>query len=141
MIRAALVKRDHVGTQTRLFFALFFDFRDRLLARGGGLLRAHPWLQRGGNPRRHVLDRHQDVQLEIGRARLFRLGLRVESVAHVIVFLAADLLEGVEADVMIRDDEAIGGNEGAASSGVEADARFLQMLEPLRRRLEIILFL
>src|SRR6266567_9442915 len=141
VIGAALVKRDHVGTQSSLLFAFSFDIRDRLLARGGGLLRAHPRLQRGGNPRRYVLDRHQDVQLEIGRARFFRLGLRVESVAHVVVLLAADLLEGIEADVMIRDDKAVRRNERAATAGVETDARFLEMLEPLRCRLETILFL
>ena len=139
VIGAALVKRDHIGTQSCFFFALLFDIRDRLLARGGGLLRAHPRLQRGGNPHRYVLDRHQDVQLEIGRARFFRLGLRVESVAHVIVFLAADLLEGVEANVMICDSQSVRRNERAGAPGVKPHARLLQMLKPLRRRLEIVL--
>ncbi len=42
---------------------------------------------------------------------------------------------------MVRDDEAVGGNEGAGAAGIEAHARFLQMLEPLRRGLELILLL
>ena len=43
------------------------------------------------------------VELEIGRARFFRLSLRVEPVANVVVLFAADLLEGIEADVMVGD--------------------------------------
>ena len=35
--------------------------------------------------------------------------------------------------------EAVRGDERAAPAGIEADTRFLQMLEPLRRRLELIL--
>ena len=42
---------------------------------------------------------------------------------------------------MIGDAESVRGNERAAAAGVEADARFLQMLEPLRCRLELIFFL
>src|SRR2546430_28846 len=43
--------------------------------------------------------------------------------------------------MMVCDDEAVRRDERAASARVEADARFLQMLEPLRRRLEMIFVL
>jgi len=57
------------------------------------------------------------------------------------VLLAADFLQRVGADVMIRDHQSIFGNERPAAAGIETDARFLEMLEPLRRRFEIIFFL
>lgn len=40
--------------------------------------------------------------------------------------------------MVIGDDEFGCRNERAASAGLGADARLLQMLEPLRRRLELI---
>jgi hypothetical protein len=42
---------------------------------------------------------------------------------------------------MVRDYQAIRRNERAASARIKTDARFLEMLEPLRRRLELIFFL
>jgi len=39
------------------------------------------------------------------------------------------------------DDEAVRRNEGSAPARVEADAGFLEMLNPLRRRLELMFFL
>ena len=56
------------------------------------------------------------------------------------MLLAADFLQCVGADVMIRDHQSILGNERSAAAGIEADARFLQVLEPLRRWLEIVFF-
>jgi hypothetical protein len=56
------------------------------------------------------------------------------------VFGAAHLLQSVGADVMVRDDEAVRRNEGPAPARVEANAGFLEMFEPLRRRLELIFF-
>ena len=43
--------------------------------------------------------------------------------------------------MMICNDETIGGNERTTPAGIETYARFLQMLEPLRCRLELIFFL
>src|SRR3954451_9862461 len=42
---------------------------------------------------------------------------------------------------MVRDRQPGRGDERTAAAGIETDARFLEMLEPLRRRLEIIFFL
>lgn len=39
---------------------------------------------------------------------------------------------------MIGDAKAVRGNERAAPAGIESDARFLEMLEPLRRRFEVV---
>ena len=54
-----------------------------------------------------VFDRHQDVEFEIGRLWFLRARLRVEAVAHIVVLLAADLLQGVEADVMVGNHEPV----------------------------------
>src|SRR5207248_3652586 len=53
VIRAALIKGDDVRAQSCFFFALFFDLRDRLLACGRRLLRAHSRLQRRGDAWRY----------------------------------------------------------------------------------------
>ena len=141
IVDAALVERDHVGAKTSLVFALLLDLGDDVCLRLAGLVAG----QAGRHARVHALgdvfDRHQDVQFEVGRLCLLRAGLRVEAVAHVVVLLAADLLQGVEADVMIGNHESIRGDKRTAAAGVEAHARFLQMFEPLRSRLELILLL
>jgi hypothetical protein len=54
---------------------------------------------------------------------------------------AAQLLQGVGADVMIRDDKAVARDERAAPAVIEADARFLKVIEPLRRGIELIFLL
>lgn len=51
----------------------------------------------------------------------------------------ADLLQGVGADMVICYHKTIRRYERAAASGVEANTRFLQMFQPLLRRLELIL--
>ena len=62
----------------------------------------------------------------------------MESIPHVIVFLAADFLQRIEADVMVRDNEAVRGHERSAAARIKTNARFLEMLEPLRSRFELI---
>ncbi len=91
--------------------------------------------------RGHIFDRYQNVEFEIPALDFFRVGFRVKAVLQIIVLLAGRFLQRVRADVMIRDHEPSRGDERTAAAGVETDARFLQMLEPLRRRLELILFL
>ena len=66
--------------------------------------------------------------------------LRVETVADVIFFLARNLLQRVEANVMIGDAEPVCGNERPAAAGIEANAGLLEMVKPLRCRLELIFF-
>ncbi len=141
IVDAALVERDHVGAKTGLVFALLLDLGDDVCPRLAGLVRGQAGLHARVHALGDVFDRHQDVQFEVGRLWFLRARLRVETVAHVIVLLAADLLQGVEADVMIGNHESIRGDERTAAAGVETHARFLQMFEPLRGRLELILLL
>ena len=75
------------------------------------MLRGQSRLERRRHAGRDVFDRHQNIELEIGCARFVHLCFRVESVADIIVFLAAEFLERIEADVMVRNDEAVRGNE------------------------------
>ena len=140
MVNAALVKRDDIGAQPGLVLALLFNRGDGGVARVGRLIARHSRLHARCSPRSVT----SSIDMSTFSSRSVALissglRLRVETVAHVIVFLAADFLERVGADVMIGDDETVRGNERAAPAGVETDARFLQMLEPLRRRLELIL--
>ena len=65
----------------------------------------------------------------------------VKAVAKVIVLWVGKFLECVGADVMIRDDETIGRDKRTAAAGVETHARFLEMIEPLLARLEVIFLL
>jgi len=91
--------------------------------------------------RGYIFDRHQHIELEIGAFDLSRGRLRIEAVLQVIVLLARSLLQCIRTHVMIGNAESVSGNERPASTGIESHARFLQMLEPLRRGLELILLL
>ena len=57
------------------------------------------------------------------------------------MLFARRLLQRVRADMMIRDAESGRGNERAAAAGIETNARFLEMFQPLWRRLELIFVL
>jgi hypothetical protein len=57
------------------------------------------------------------------------------------VLLARRFLQRIRANVMIGNAESVSGNERPASAGIKTHARFLQVFEPLRRGLELILFL
>ena len=140
MIHAALIQRHHIGTEPGFLFAFLLDLGNRARARGRCGVRRQAGFHGAIHARGHVFGRHQHIKLEISRFDFARLRFRVETVAHVVVFLAADFLQRVETDVMIRERESVCGNKRTAAPGVEAHTRFLQMLEPLRRRLEPIFF-
>ena len=141
MINTALIKRDHIGAQAGFVFAFLFDLRDRVLARLARGVGRHSGFYRGVHLRGYIFDRHQHIELKIGAFDFFRVRLRIEAVLQVIVLLARSFLQRVRAHVMIGNAESVSGNERPAAAGIESDTRFLQMLEPLRRRLELILFL
>ena len=63
MVHAALIQSDNVGAQPSLFFALRFNRGNHRLPRAGRLLWGHPRFGRGVDPRRHLFNRHQDVEL------------------------------------------------------------------------------
>ena len=140
IVNAAAIKRDHIGAQSGRVFALLLDRSDGSPARFARIVGRHVRANGALYPVGDIFDRHEHVQLKIGRLDFVLLGFRVEPVAHVIDFLAADFLERIEADVMVRDHQSIFGNERPAATGIETDTRFLEMLEPLRRWFEIIFF-
>ena len=66
MVFAALVKRDHVAPQTGLVERLLLDRRHDRPPGGERLRRRHLGFDGRVDPLRHVLDRPQDVQLQVG---------------------------------------------------------------------------
>src|SRR5262249_36256304 len=68
-------------------------------------------------------------------------GLGVEAVAEEVMLLGRKLLQVVGTDVVVGHDEAVCRDERPGTARVEANAGFLDMLEPLRRGLEPVLLL
>ncbi len=65
----------------------------------------------------------------------------MEANLNVIFFIfvqIAELLQRVEADVVIGQDEPIGRDERSRAAAIEADGRFLNLLKPILCRLEVI---
>ena len=110
-------------------------------SRLAGDLWRHAGFYRRVHLRGYIFDRYQHIELEIGALDFFRVRLRIEAVLQVIVLLARSLLQCIRTHVMIGNAESVSGNERPASTGIESHARFLQMFEPLRRGLELILLL
>ena len=153
MVLPALVERDDVAaiavSAVLPFASRFrFDLGDDAAARLEGLLGRHVRLDRGLDLVGDVDDLHEDVQLLIDRLELLGQGLGVEAVLDEVVLLGGSLMSFCEtgepfgqADVVVGHDQAVGGDERAGAAAVEADGRFLQVLEPFLRRLEAVLFL
>src|SRR5205807_3386248 len=55
------------------------------------------------------------------------------------MFIAGCFLQCIRPDVMIRNAKAICGNKRATAAGIKTDAGLLEMFEPLRGGLEMIL--
>ena len=75
MVDAALIKRDDIGAQAGLFFASFsisaMTFWRAAAASSGD----QSWFHRAVHAGGHVFDRHEHIELEIGRAWLVRLAV------------------------------------------------------------------
>ena len=140
MVSAALVKGNDIGSQPGFLFAFFFNRSDHSVARTGSLVAGHAWVDRAVYARSHILNRHQDVELEIGRFEFIGLRFRIKAVPQIIVLRVAHLLQCVGPHMVVCDDESIRRNERAAAAGIETDTGLLQMLKPLRCRLELIFF-
>src|SRR5439155_2438805 len=63
------------------------------------------------------------------------------TVPEIIVLFVREFLERVSSNVMIGDNQTIGGYKRTAPAGTESHARFLQTLKPLRARLEAVFVL
>ena len=110
MVKAALIKCNHIRAKAGLLFTFLFDLRNHVAARTVCLIGRHARLDGGVHPRGYIFDRHEHVQFEIGAFNFFGPRSRVKAVAQVIVLLAGGFLQGISADMMIRDNKPISGN-------------------------------
>ena len=92
MILRALIKRHNVAPQAGFIERLFLNLRLDRATRRKGVRRSRSRFHGGIHPGGDVLDRHQNVQLEIQAAFLFRRGGRKKTFAQIIMFLVAQLL-------------------------------------------------
>ena len=129
----SLVKLHDVAAQARLLGRRLLDLGRRLAPgrRGGGVV--HVGRDLGVDGRGHVLDRHEDVQFQVGRLGLLlgRLGVVTEPV--VVLVGGAQLRQRVGADVVVGHDQAVGRHERARAAVVESDGRGPQVVRPTGR--------
>lgn len=111
MVLSTLIQRHHVAAQACLVEGFFFDFRDDLPAGSEGVLGTHAGRHGGVHPGRHVGDGLENIEFQVHAFQLLGGGSRVESVAQVVLFLAAELLDRVGADMVVGNDEAVLGDE------------------------------
>jgi len=130
VVEASLVQGDDVAPQPRGRQRLLLDRREHLAAGLEPLLRRQGLRHGRLHPCRDVLDRHQHVELEIAALDLVGPGGRGEPVTVVVGLLAAEFLQRVGGDVVVREHEPVGRDEAAGAAGVEPDGRLLQVAEP-----------
>ena len=138
MIFGALIERDDIAAQAGLVGRFFLN---RVHHRTPGRLRigsAHARSHRRVHALSHVLDAHQHIQLEIDALHFLGMRLGVIARLHVIMLWSAELPQTVEADVMVRQNQSVRRDERSRSAVVESDRRFLQMIEPRLRRVEVV---
>ena len=142
VVLAALEERDHVAAEAAssardsCSIALITPRRAACAAAV-----VMPGVTDGVDARGDVLDRLQNVQLEVDALHFVGLRLRVVAGRDVVVVLGGDLGQAVQPDVMVRQRQTVGGDERAGAAAVESDRRLLQMIEPRLRRLEVVTLL
>lgn len=141
VVARALVERDDVAAQAGGVEGFLFDRGLGGVARGEHLGGRHVGAHRGVHLGGDVLDRLEHVELEVDALELLGARAGVEAVEQEVLFLGAELEDRVEADVVIRDDEAVGRRERARAAVVEAHGRALDVREPLGARLEAVALL
>ena len=102
---------------------------------GSGHARFDPGVDLVGD----VLDAHQLIELKVWAFGFFGAGLGVKAGFDVVVARGGELLHAACADVMIRERQSVGGNEGAGTPIVKADGGKPEVIEPLLRELEAVL--
>ena len=120
VIRAALVEGYDVATEAGFIARFFFDFGDDLTAGEGSFGSAEVGRNGGVDTCGDVFDGLEDVYFKVVALDFFGGGFGVKAVAEIVVLLGAHLLEGVGADVVVGDHEAIAGDEGRGTAAVEA---------------------
>ena len=111
MVAAALIERDDVAPQARGPERLLFDVGHHLPAGSEGVGRVQAWIHGRLHPSRHVLDRHEHVELEIETAQLVCLRRGEKAIAIQIAVRRAELLQGVGPDMVVREHQAVGRDE------------------------------
>jgi hypothetical protein len=138
VVAAALIERDHLAEQAGRLFGLALDLRAHAAPGRAGLGRVRARGARGHDAFGHVLDRPQDVQLEVGTGQLLGSVVGVEAGLEQVALGAAQLLEDVGADVVVGHHQPVARNERARAAGGETHGRLLHVLEPLGARLESV---
>jgi hypothetical protein len=138
VVNLAGVKDHHVAAQSGRGGAIFLDLRHggalRLRGFGGRHLRLHAGVDLVG----HVLNAYELIEFEIGAFGLFGLSLGVEAGLDVVVAFGGKLLHASRPDVVIGEGQAVGRNEGAGATVIEAHRRKANMVEPLLGELESV---
>ena len=138
-VLTAVVKRDHIGAQTGLVFALLGDGRNLSIASLQRLGVVGYAFGRALHPRRNILHGHQHVDFEVGGLHLLLRRRCIEAVAEVVVLGGRVFLQLAARHVMIGEQQAVGADKRARSAVVEPDAGEPQMIEPGLRGMEVIL--
>ena len=132
VVGPALIQGDDVAPQAGGGQGFLFDRRHRGPTRWKGLVSRHSGRHRRLDAGRHVCDRHKDVQLKVVALQLIGPRRGGEAIAGVVVCFIAEFMQAVSANVMIGDHQTVGRHKGSGATGVEPDARLLQMEQPLR---------
>src|SRR4029077_7190500 len=115
------VEDDDIAAQARRSAAVLFDPGHGgalCLSRiGSGHARLDPRVDLVGD----VLDAHQLIKLEIWAFDFFGAGLGVKAGLDVVVARGGKLLHTAGADVVVREGQSVGGNEGSRAPIVKAD--------------------
>ncbi len=133
VVLTALVESDDLGAPLLVVLAVkgvFLQFVHDGAAGEGGFFGAHIGRHFLVDFVGDVLDVDEDIQLGMLGLDLVGASLGVEAGFDIIVRLVTELLEDIEADVVVGNDQAIGGDERAGSAAIEAHGGFLQMVVP-----------
>ena len=139
-VLAAAVELDDLAPKARPLGRFLLDGRYGRASRLGGLAVAHPRLDRPLHPRRHVLVGHEHVDVDVGALQFLLRRRRIEAVTHVIVLGRRQFLELAVGHVLVGEDEP-GRRDESPRRSLDARRSQADVLQPLWRRLELVLFL
>ena len=131
----ALVQRDRFAVERctgllRLRFAFALEPGECLVPRGNCLRRRHVG-NRLRHLRRDVLRSHQHRDLPAGTADLGLACGCGETLRDVIPLRGGEIGQTLRGAMMIREDEAVRGDERAGAAALESHDRLPQLLQPL----------
>ena len=130
MVGAAQPERDHVRAQAGLPHGLLLDGGNDPASGGKGFPGGCAFGHRVIDARCDVLDGLEHIQFEVEAPGFVGRRAGEEPVAEIIPLRGAQLLQGVGADVVVGNEEAVLADEAARAARVEADGGLLQVIEP-----------